>query len=115
MAIGSHLPGQGDGVSPGFAGKQSANVVSHPVGYGDTSEEFSGTPSRLSAGESAGVSAADFSFLERRHAERMAGGQDQFLAHDGLGAMRGFALVVGFYVVMGVIGISGLMLWHWLR
>ncbi|MGC8549637.1 MAG: hypothetical protein ACP5M4_08045 [Acidobacteriaceae bacterium] len=115
MAIGSHLPGQGDGVSPGYSGKPPANAVLRPVGYGNTSEEFSGTPSRLSAIGSVGVSAADFSFSERRPAEWMAGGQDQFLAHDGLGAMRGFALVLGFYVVIGVISLSGLMLWHWLR
>ncbi len=115
MAIGSHLPGQGDGVSPGIFGKQSANVVLRPMQSVEASEGYSGTPSQLSSGGFVGASAADFSDLEREYAESLAAGRDHFMAHDSLGAMRGFVFVLGLYVAMGVIGLSGLMLWHWLR
>jgi hypothetical protein len=45
----------------------------------------------------------------------MADLPEQFALRDGLGAMRGFVLVLGLYLVMGVMGVGGLMLWHWLR
>jgi len=114
MAVESQMPGQGGPGSAGFVGTQPANVILRPVLSVDASEEFSGTPSQLSVGGSAGVSAADFSFVERRYAGRSAGVQEGFLPHDGLGAMRGLVLVLGLYLVMGVVGLGGLMLWHWL-
>jgi hypothetical protein len=34
---------------------------------------------------------------------------------DSGGAVRGLVFVLGFYMVMGVLGLSGFMLWDWLR
>jgi hypothetical protein len=37
------------------------------------------------------------------------------MLEDGMGAMRGFMLVVGLYIGMGAMGLGGLLLWHWLH
>lgn len=34
---------------------------------------------------------------------------------DSMGAIRGLVFVLGFYAVMAVLGLSGFMLWDWLR
>lgn len=115
MAIGPQSTGRGGGVSSEFAGKRSANVSLRPSQRVDASVEFPGMPSELSSDGSSGGAATDFSFLERRSAEWMVGGQDQLFLRDGLGALRGFVLVLSLYLVMGAIALGGLLLWHWLH
>lgn len=121
MAMESHVPGQtgeacqAGGMAPVFAEKKSAEVVLRPVKRSDASEDVSGSPLQLSEVGSTGAAAADFLWVDRRYSERLGTGREQVLVHDGLGAIRGFVLVLGLYLVMGVMGLGGLMLWHWLR
>jgi hypothetical protein len=105
---------------PVFAEKKPAGVILRPVIRPEVSEaqsgsDFSGSPSQFSGIGSAGSAVADFSFVDRRYSGRVLAGQEQAFLQDGLGAMRGFVLVLGLYVVMGAMGLGGLMLWHWLR
>jgi hypothetical protein len=55
-----------------------------------------------------------FPFAERRYAESFLAERERVALQDGLGAMRGFVVVLGLYGVMAALGLGGLMLWHWL-
>lgn len=115
MATGSHSTAHGVDGAPVFAEQKAAEVILRPVVRPETSEGYSGSPSRLSGRGSAGVAAADFCFPERGYSEGFGAGREQVFLQDGLGAMRGLMFMLGLYMVMAVMGLGGLLLWHWLR
>lgn len=95
--------------------------VARPVEGMRPEEEDALNASRFSGGFQGvsggfqGVGAAGSAMSGRRRTDRLAADQDQVVLADGLGAMRGLAMVVGLYMAMGVMGLGGLMLWHWLH
>lgn len=99
MATGSQMPGESIGAAVRFVGSgvepRVGDVVLRPVG-------------RVASGEVA------FPFAERRYAESFLAERERVALQDGLGAMRGFVVVLGLYGVMAALGLGGLMLWHWL-
>ncbi len=115
MATGSHPPAQSVEAVSVFSEKRAAEVILRPVVRPGARDLLSDPPSRLPGRGSTGEAAADFSFEDGRYAERLVTGRDQVMLEDGMGAMRGFMLVVGLYMGMGAMGLGGLLLWHWLH
>lgn len=95
--------------------KKAAGVMLRPVRKPEFSKELSGSPSQVSDRGSAGAAAADFSFPGHGYPGGVAAGREPVGMQDGLGAMRGFVFVIGMYLVMGAMALTGLMIWHWLR
>lgn len=87
-----------------------------PVGGPEVSEEMVGHFSPITEGAATETESTDALYAEGAYAESFAADadRDRVVLQDGLGAMRGFILLVGLYVAMGALGLTGWMLWHWL-
>lgn len=113
MALDSHrLPQPRDAVSA-FAENAGAGGILRPVVRMQPVEDIALVSSGISVGFEGAV-AAETEASGRRYADSFVAERERVALQDGLGAMRGFVLVLGLYVVMGALGLGGLMLWHWL-
>jgi hypothetical protein len=119
MAAGSHVPANAIDAASILEGPQGVGVTLRPVrrtGMGsETSGSFSGPPSQLSGRGFTENAAAGFSLPRQDYSKPVPDVHAQTYLEDGLGAMRGLMLIVGLYMVMGVLGVGGLLIWHWMH
>ena len=99
-----------------IADRGDVQMDPRPLTGPDVSEEMRADFSPIMERAVTESESTDVLYAEGGHAERFAADsdRDREVLQDGLGAMRGFILLVGLYVAMGAIGLTGWMLWRWL-
>ena len=119
MAVGSHVPAHAEDGASVLDGQKDAGVILRPVMRpemdSETSGSFSGPPSQLSGRGFTENAAAGFSLPRPHYSKPVPDTHAQIYLEDGLGAMRGLMLIVGLYMVMGVMGVGGLLIWYWMH
>ena len=119
MAAGSHVPANAIDTASILDGQKGVGVILRPVMQSEigseTSGSFSGPPSQLSGRGFTENAAAGFSLPRQHYSKPVPDTHAQIYLEDGLGAMRGLMLIVGLYMVMGVMGVGGLLIWYWMH
>lgn len=90
-------------------------MILRPVVYPEIGEQMREQPPEISCCGEAGMGLAEAFFADRGRSKRSAEEHEREIRSSGLGAMRGFVLVLCFYMLLGSVALCGLMLWHWLR
>jgi hypothetical protein len=111
-AQGSEYRGE---VTLAFAERKIARMILRPVVRPDIAE---GTREQLSeggCGGETGMLLARAFFADRGRSESSAEERERAIRNRGIGAVRGFVLVLCFYMALGAVTLGGMMLWHLLR
>lgn len=114
MASGFHPPGNIGEAAPVTSEQGVAGVILHQVDDLGALDSLSLTSSRPSGG-SQGAVAAEFPFAVKGRAEWAKTRAEESPFAGGLGAIRGFVMVMVLYLVLAAVGVGGFLLWHWLR